>query len=315
MRKLLSSLFLMLALSACATTMAGPNGMADRDPHEAFNRDMWAANQGIDSVAVRPAAQVYRAVAPRPLRSAFTNFLSNLTEPWSFINNLLQGRPDRALRNLGRFIVNSTIGVGGLADHATDLGIEPAPEDFGQTLAVWGVGDGGYVMNPLLGPSTQRDTFGTIIDFIANPVPIFFDRVLHMTTTEQWILRGAGIINARSELIEAGVDDFLESSADPYAAARSAFFQRREAEILNLDSAAPSGEDGVMEGDDAAFEAAIDDMDEFGDEMPAEPRTVDDGGAAIESDDTGLEESALDWGDEGADDVPEFIEETVDSPE
>lgn len=263
MRKLLTILFMALCLGACATTQAGPNGIADRDPHEEFNRGMWAVNQGIDTVAVRPVTEVYRAITPTPARRGIANVFRNLTEPWSFINNLLQGRPGRALRNLGRFIINSTIGVGGLADHATDLGIPPAPEDFGQTLAVWGVGDGGYVMNPLLGPSTQRDTVGTIVDFIANPVSIFFDRGLRLTTTEQWAIRGMGIVNTRSELIDAGVDDFLESSADPYAATRSAFFQRRDSEILNYDTAGFSGEDGALsESEDAAFEAALEEMDE-----------------------------------------------------
>ncbi|MEM8695827.1 MAG: VacJ family lipoprotein [Pseudomonadota bacterium] len=262
MRKFLTALLLALCLSACATTQAGPNGMADRDPHEEFNRDMWSVNQGIDTVAISPAADVYRAVAPRPVRSGLSNVLRNLTEPWSFINNLLQGRPDRALRNLGRFIINSTIGVGGLADHATDLGIEPAPEDFGQTLAVWGVGDGGYVMNPFLGPSTQRDTVGTIVDFIANPVSIFLDRGLNLSNTEQWAIRGASIVSTRAELKDGGIDAFLESSADPYAAARSAYFQRREAEILNYDMAGLAGdEEDLSAGEDAAFEAALEELE------------------------------------------------------
>lgn len=265
----------MLFLGACATTQAGPNGIADRDPHEEFNRDMWAVNQGIDTVAIRPVTEVYRTIAPQPARRGIANVFRNLTEPWSFINNLLQGKPGRALRNLGRFIVNSTIGVGGLADHATDLGIEPAPEDFGQTLAAWGVGDGGYVMNPFLGPSTQRDTFGTIVDFVANPVSIFFDRGLNLTAQEQWGIRAGSIISTRSELIDAGVDDFLESSADPYAAARSAFFQRRENDILNYDIAGFAGDgDDLSEGEDAAFEAAledIEDMEDSGEPAPVEP--------------------------------------------
>ncbi|MGP1283828.1 MAG: MlaA family lipoprotein [Parasphingopyxis sp.] len=275
MRKLLTSLLLMLFLGACATTQAGPNGMADRDPHEEFNRDMWAVNQGIDTVAIRPVTEVYRTIAPQPARRGIANVFRNLTEPWSFINNLLQGKPGRALRNLGRFIINSTIGVGGLADHATDLGIEPAPEDFGQTLAAWGVGDGGYVMNPFLGPSTQRDTFGTIVDFVANPVSIFFDRGLNLTAQEQWGIRAGSIISTRSELIDAGIDDFLESSADPYAAARSAFFQRRENDILNYDTAGFAGDgDDLSEGEDAAFEAAledIEDMEDSGEPAPVEP--------------------------------------------
>ncbi|QLC26882.1 VacJ family lipoprotein [Parasphingopyxis algicola] len=265
----------MLFLGACATTQAGPNGIADRDPHEEFNRDMWAVNQGIDTVAIRPVTEVYRTITPQPARRGIANVFRNLTEPWSFINNLLQGKPGRALRNLGRFIINSTIGVGGLADHATDLGIEPAPEDFGQTLAAWGVGDGGYVMNPFLGPSTQRDTVGTIVDFVANPVTIFFDRGLNLTTQEQWGIRAGSIISTRSELIDAGVDDFLESSADPYAAARSAYFQRRENEILNYDTAgfAADGDD-LSEGEDAAFEAALEDIEDIEDTedlAPVEP--------------------------------------------
>lgn len=271
-RKLLMSLMLALFLSACATTQAGPNGIADRDPHEEFNRDMWAVNQGIDDVAIRPVTSVYRAVAPRPVRSGISNVFRNLTEPWSFVNNLLQGRPGRALRNLGRFIVNSTIGVGGLFDHASDLGIEPAPEDFGQTLAVWGVGDGGYVLNPIFGPSTQRDTFGTIVDIVANPVSIFFDRGLNLSAEEQWAIRGGNIISTRSDLMDTGIDAFLESSADPYAAARSAYFQRREAQILNYDTSGFGSEGDDMEaGEDAAFEAALDDLDEMDDFDTPEP--------------------------------------------
>jgi len=274
LRKLLSSLLLMLFLSACATTMAGPNGMADRDQHEEFNRDMWAVNQGIDNVLISPVADVYRTVTPQPARRGIANVFRNLSEPWSFINNLLQGRPDRALRNLGRFIVNSTIGIGGLADHATAMGIAPAPEDFGQTLAVWGVGDGGYVMNPLLGPSTQRDTFGAIVDFVANPVSIFFSRGLNLTTQEQWGIRAVSIISTRAELAEGGVDAFLESSADPYAAARSAFFQSREAAILNYDTESLAGDgDDLNVAEDAAFEAAFDDLEEFEVTAPEETET------------------------------------------
>ncbi|WP_116236851.1 MlaA family lipoprotein [Parasphingopyxis lamellibrachiae] len=273
---------LMLFLSACATTMAGPNGMADRDRHEEFNRDMWAVNQGIDTVLISPAADVYRTITPQPARRGITNIFRNLSEPWSFINNLLQGRPDRALRNLGRFIINSTIGVGGLADHATAMGIEPAPEDFGQTLAVWGVGDGGYVMNPLLGPSTQRDTFGAIVDFVANPVSIFFDRGLNLTTQEQWGIRAASIISTRAELTESGVDAFLESSADPYAAARSAYFQNREAAILNYDAASLAGEgEDASASEDAAFEAALDDLEDF--EVIAPEEAIPEGTEAQET--------------------------------
>ncbi len=277
MRKVFSALLLLLALGACATTQAGPNGLADRDPREGFNRTMFEVNDTVDSVTLRPISQVYRAIAPQPARRGLSNVLRNLTEPWSFVNNLLQGKPGRALRNLGRFIVNTTIGVGGLADHATDLGIAPAPEDFGQTLAVWGVGDGGYSYTPLLGPSTSRDTFGTIVGFFANPVTIFFDRGLDLSTQEHLGILAAGFVNARAELTESGFDAFLDSSADPYAAVRSAYFQQREAAILDRDSSGLATEHGVNAAEAAAFEAAIEELpeDEAGDETPPDPDIAD----------------------------------------
>jgi phospholipid-binding lipoprotein MlaA len=266
LRKIFSSLILLVMVSACATTQAGPNGLADRDPHEELNRDMWEVSQAIDTVVIEPVSEVYRSVTPRPVRSGISNLLRNLTEPWSFINNLLQGKPDRAIRNLGRFIVNSTIGIGGLMDHATDIGIEPAPEDFGQTLAVWGVGDGGFIMNPLIGPTTSRDMVGTIVGFFANPTNLFLSRELGFTTLESWSVRGAYIIDARANLIDSGGDVFLETSADPYAAVRSAYFQQREAQILDYDTTSLNLEaDESLGSEDAAFEAALDELD------PGEP--------------------------------------------
>ena len=201
--KMISALALGLALSACTTTRVGTDRLAEKDPLEGFNRTIWAVNRGADKVVVKPVTQVYRAVAPKPARDGVRNFFANVGEPFSFINNVLQGKPDRAVRNLGRFLINTTVGIGGLFDQASRVGVRPATEDFGQTLAVWGANGGPYLVLPLLGPSTLRDG-----------------------------------------LIEAGADGFLESSLDPYAAARSAFLQRRRAEILNQD------------GDDAAAEAA-----------------------------------------------------------
>jgi phospholipid-binding lipoprotein MlaA len=269
LRKLLPTLLLLAlfsgTLGACATTYEGPHGLADRDPYEEFNRDIWSANQAVDGAVIRPVSDVYRTITPAPARRGLTNVLRNLAEPWSFINNLLQGKPGRALRNLGRFIVNTTVGVGGLADVATEIGIEPAPEDFGQTLAVWGVGDGGYRIVPVLGPSTGRDLVGSIIGFIANPVTIFLDTELGFSTEELWAVRGAEIIDTRANLTESGGDAFLETAADPYAAARSAFFQRREAEILDLDTAS------IGEGEDAAFEAALEDIEIEDEPAPESP--------------------------------------------
>ncbi|MBC7985142.1 MAG: VacJ family lipoprotein [Sphingomonadaceae bacterium] len=270
MRNLFAILALVL-LGACATTQNGPNGVADRDPHEGFNRAMWDFNQAIDRVVLRPVSDVYREIVPRPARRGIVRLFDNLMEPFSAINNLLQGKPERALNNLGRFVINSTIGVGGLADHATDLGLEPTPEDFGQTLAVWGVGDGGYLVLPLFGPSTVRDGFGILVDQLANPYRVVLRDYSGLSGTERIPITVTDVISSRAEASEAGVDAFLETSADPYAAARAAYFERREAAILDYDlSGAMSATEGG-EGADADFEAAVDEMAEPPADAPPDP--------------------------------------------
>jgi phospholipid-binding lipoprotein MlaA len=229
-------------LSACATP--GQYRLAERDPLEKLNRGIWAVNQGADKVVIKPVTQVYRAVAPRPVRQGVTNFFANLSEPWSFVNNLLQGQPKRAAHNLGRFVVNSTIGIGGLFDQATRMGIRPAYEDLGQTMAVWGINGGPYLVLPLLGPSTMRDGIGSGVAAYADPVKV----AINQANVNVWYKRGflaTEIVSARSDLIESGADTFLQSSLDPYASARSAYLQVRQAEILNQDNGADAGGAGV----------------------------------------------------------------------
>lgn len=231
------SLLLLLAamLSGCATTGSG-GAMAENDPYEGFNRGVWEFNQAIDTVAIKPATTVYRTVTPVPARRGIRGILANLSEPFSFINNLLQGKPDRAFNSLGRFLVNSTIGVGGLADHATDLGLPPTDEDFGQTLAVAGAKESPYLVLPLLGPSTVRDAVGTAVEFVADPARVVINEEL--TATQEYAVTGTRVLNGRSQLIESGAEELLDSSADPYAAARSAYFQRRAAAIRDEESGA-----------------------------------------------------------------------------
>ena len=232
MRAILA-LLLAVPLGACATTRgAGPT--SEGDPYESFNRGVWGFNRAIDKAALKPATTVYRTVTPVPARRGFSRVLSNLTEPFSFINNLLQGRPDRAFNALGRFVINSTIGVGGLADHASDLGLPPTPEDFGQTLAVRGARKSPYLVLPILGPSTVRDAVGSAVQFVADPAWIAIDSELSRTQSAG--LAGARVIDGRSQARDSGADAFLKTSADPYAAARSAYLQRRAAEIANEDS-------------------------------------------------------------------------------
>jgi len=230
--RLLAPIVGALLLGACATP--GQYQLAQRDPLEKFNRGVWAVNRGADKVVIKPVTQVYRAVLPRPARQGVSNVFANLSEPWSFVNNILQGRGERAGRNVARFLVNSTIGIAGLWDPASKMGIQAAPEDLGQTMAVWGVNGGPYLVLPLLGPSTLRDGVGSGVAAYADPVKI----AINQADIDVWYKRGylaLYIVDARSQLIESGGDAFLESSLDPYAAARSAYLQLRTAQIANQD--------------------------------------------------------------------------------
>jgi phospholipid-binding lipoprotein MlaA len=238
----------LLMLAGCATT-PGEERLAERDPLEGFNRGVWGFNRVLDVVAIKPVTAVYRTAAPRPARRGISRIFANLSEPFSMINNILQGKPDRAMRNLERFAINTTIGVGGLADHATGMGIAPANEDFGQTLARWGVNGGPYLVLPVLGPSTLRDGVGSGVSQIADPYRVGV-RNIGLTNTQQYGLLAGEIINTRSDLMESGADTFLKTSLDPYAAARSAFLQRRHAEIRDEeDGGADSAADATPDAE------------------------------------------------------------------
>ncbi|MDB5685876.1 MAG: VacJ family lipoprotein [Rhizorhabdus sp.] len=241
--KVLPILVAASALTACTTTNVGTDRLAERDPLEGFNRGVFAVNRGLDKVVLKPVTQVYRAVTPKPARQGVSNFFANLSEPFSFINNILQGKPDRAVRNLGRFLVNTTTGVGGLFDNAKRFGIKPADEDLGQTFAAWGMNGGPYLMLPILGPTTMRDGVGMGAAQFTDPYRVCLSEC-GLPHGVPLALTGAQIIDVRSQLIEQGADNFLEASLDPYAATRSAYLQRRRAAILN------------QEGGDAAAEAA-----------------------------------------------------------
>ena len=224
----------LLMLAGCATT-PGEERLAERDPLEGFNRGVWGVNQAVDKVAIKPVTVVYRTVTPRPARRGLSRILANLSEPFSMVNNILQGKPDRAVRNLERFVVNTTIGVGGLADHATGFGIAPADEDFGQTLARWGVNGGPYLVLPLLGPSTLRDGVGSGVAQVADPYRVGM-RNVGLSGTEQLGVTAGEIISTRSDLMDSGADAFLDTSLDPYAAAKSAYLQRRHAQVRDQEN-------------------------------------------------------------------------------
>ena len=235
----LTVLLLVSLLGGCATT--GERALMDRrDPMENWNRGVWAFNGAVDKAALKPATTAYRTVTPVPLRRGFSRVFDNLLEPFSAVNNLLQGKPRRAINNLGRFVINTTIGVGGLADHATDLGLPETHEDFGQTLAVWGAAESPYLVLPLLGPSTVRDGVGTAVRFVADPAQIVIGSEL--SGSGQTAYTATRLLDGRSQLIDTGVDRALETAADPYATARSAYFQRRRAQIAD-EAAAGAAED------------------------------------------------------------------------
>jgi phospholipid-binding lipoprotein MlaA len=214
--------------SSCATTGTGPAVMpdVDQDPLEPFNRAMFEVNLFLDELLIKPAAILYRLTVPDPLRAGITNALFNLGSPITFANDLLQGNFDRAGTTLSRFAVNSTVGLLGFIDVGSRLGLAYHYEDFGQTLAVYGVPSGPYIMLPLLGPSTPRDAAARIVDF-------FFTPVTYVAPTEAHVgLTGAQAVDLREQTIEA-MEELERTSLDFYVAVRTSFVQYRAAEIRN----------------------------------------------------------------------------------
>lgn len=201
-------------LSGCATS-GNP-----KDPIEGFNRAMFAFNEGLDTVLIKPVAQGYDAVLPAPVRTGVTNFFGNIADLFIGVNNLLQGKPDQAFSDLGRVVINSTIGILGLFDVATEAGLEKHEEDFGQTFGRWGAGDGAYVVIPVFGPRTVRDTVGLVLDVATDPVANVSDVPTRNSLTA---LR---LIDTRADLLPA--DKVIEEAAlDKYAYVRDGYLQRR----------------------------------------------------------------------------------------
>jgi phospholipid-binding lipoprotein MlaA len=211
-----------LLLGGCAT---GPN--ADpRDPIEPFNRGVSKFNDAVDRAVVRPAAIAYRDMLPSPIRTGVSNFFYNLQDAWSAVNNTLQLKPEQAGNSLVRFGVNSVFGLGGVLDIATEMRIERYTEDFGQTLGRWGVGTGPYLVLPLLGPSTLRDTAALPVD-MKGSLASHIDNI--PTRNSVTVLN---LLSQRSRLLPT--TDMLDQVAlDPYTFTRDAFLQRRRSTIYD----------------------------------------------------------------------------------
>ena len=193
------------------------------DPWEKWNRKVHRFNNAVDRTIATPLARAYMKVVPRPVRLGVGNFFNNLGQPVSALNALLQGRPGQAGQSLGRFLLNATVGIGGIFDPATAANIPNRSEDFGQTLGVWGWKNSRYVELPLFGPRTLRDTFGLVGDAPLSPTrQIEDDRT-------RFFLQGLQLVDLRTQLF--AVDAMREGAADEYALVRDAWMQRRNYQI------------------------------------------------------------------------------------
>ena len=213
---------LCLLLSACATPMAERSD--PRDPYENLNRKVFVVNQVFDQVLLKPVARGYSNYAPNFIQTTVGNFFGNLADVWTAVNNFLQGKPREGIQDTGRVAVNTVFGVAGLADVATKLGFPKHQEDFGQTLGVWGVKPGPFVMLPLFGPSTMRDAVAKPLDLYADPLN------LSTRADVEYSLRAMRLVDDRARLLPT--TDMIEKVAlDPYQFVRDAHFQRREAKV------------------------------------------------------------------------------------
>ncbi|MCG8511812.1 MAG: VacJ family lipoprotein [Rhodospirillales bacterium] len=233
----IGALFLSLGLlSACATAPdpAEPEAVREfeeiNDPAEPTNRAIFAFNQAVDKAVLKPAAGMYRHLVPPPVRTGIHNALDNLRSPVIFLNDILQGEMERAGNTFMRFVINSTIGILGLRDPATEMGYAYHSEDFGQTLATWGVDEGPYMMLPVFGPSNPRDAVGLAVDFFTDPFNMWAANSNREFAT--YARGGTRAVDERARNYDA-LEEMERSSLDFYAAIRSLYRQRRADEINN----------------------------------------------------------------------------------
>lgn len=228
----------LMGLAGCAT---GPTANP-KDPLEPFNREVSRINEDFDKGVLRPVAQLYADYIPSPVQTAVDNFFSNVSDVYSAVNNLLQGKPSRAAEDTMRVAINTVLGIGGLIDIATPGGLPKYKEDFGQTLGVWGVPAGPYLVLPLFGPSTVRDTAGMLVDRQIDPSAYFYPVSLRNS------MIGVRIVAGRAQLL--GATTLLEQAAlDKYAFLRDSYLQRRE--YLIYDGNPPGQDNDESESDGA----------------------------------------------------------------
>jgi phospholipid-binding lipoprotein MlaA len=231
-------------LSGCASSgTANPD-----DPLEGYNRAMFSFNEAVDKAVMKPLAEGYDFIAPVPVKTGIGNFFGNLGDVWISVNNLLQGKVQDALSDAGRFLVNTTVGIAGLFDVATEMGLEKHDEDFGQTLGWWGVGEGGYFIVPIIGPKTIRDALALPVDFKGNPVVWLKD------DESRYLLLGLQMVHERYTLL--GVEKTLEEGTlDKYTYARDYYLQKRRYKVFDGNPPKRPDDDAYLTEPDAPLDA------------------------------------------------------------
>jgi phospholipid-binding lipoprotein MlaA len=227
------------------------------DPYEGMNRAFFNFNNALDKAVIEPTAKGYRTVVPRPIRRGIRNFLNNFESPVIFSNDLLQGEWNRASVTFSRFFLNTTVGIGGIFDVAKHADLVRHDEDFGQTLATWGAGEGPFIVLPLFGPAPPRDMAGLVLDRAFNPLTYFNDTDVYIASATMTTF---DLIDLRAENIE-NVDSIERTSLDYYATMRSIYRQNRRSEIAN-------GEESLDDLDDFDFDD--EEFDDFDEEFEAE---------------------------------------------
>lgn len=238
-------LALTLVLGGCAHAPT----YAPHDPYEDLNRDFYAFNMTLDRYILRPTARTYVRYTPELVRQGVDNFLTNLFYPRTMINSFLQGKIMHGGQDFARFVVNTTVGLLGLFDVATPLGIPEHNEDFGQTLGHWGLGNGAYLMLPILGPSTARDFSGRVVDVAFTPTS-------YMDDGPAFLITAMDVVNIRAKLLK--LDRTLEESFDPYAFLRSGYLQNRRSMVY--DGHPPPQDDDYYQLD-SALDSALDELE------------------------------------------------------
>ena len=224
MTRAVAGALLVLSLAGCATTNMGTPG----DPLERMNRATYRFNDSVDRAVLRPVATAYLNHVPQVVQQGIDNFLENLAFPTTIVNDLLQLKIKDTLVDLGRFTVNTTLGLGGLLDPASHFGIPKNDEDFGQTLGRWGVPSGPYVVVPFFGPSSVRDAPSIYVDGQTD-----LRVALHIDNNVEWALAGISLVHRRSELLP--FDAQFDAAYDRYAFIRNAWLQRREYQVKDGD--------------------------------------------------------------------------------